>query len=1643
MFVALPESAAEAQVAVQRTRFELPFSNGYGAVLVDFSDDGRRVTQFREHLFAAEEPLLDANGDEVWDGGDFAAAYTRNILYDAYFGLRNGEGQAWLTSVPVDHDASGYAGWAPGEQGGTGVVQMVQQMGPLEATQYFFSPREVEHASFAMVMRVRNTSNATVEGAQAFSLHNFHLGYGRASSPWFVHEVIGNNGETLIVDGNHFIERGFAGVVVARALGNVAHFGTAPGADPFQIVASTDDDLPDNPPAMVAENDVLGSWQFDLGDLGPGEDAWVAVVVAHHGDPFADQDLLDALAVYTDAQTVLSEEIDAWAAFQQSVTLPDDLKAYEEPLLRHSAAMLRMGQVREESFYLREWLSEDGEVRRTRFPSKDAPAQLPGVVEHNGFGAVLASMPPGNWTYAWIRDGAYAVAGMAQLGMHQEARDALSFYLNAEAGRFQHWQELDGYDMPEYQISLVRYYGFGVEETDFNDYGPNLEFDGFGLFLWALRYYEHVTGDTTLADENWELVSTEVADVIVALIDPITGLLRPDSSIWETHWNGRERHWSYTNITAVRGLCDAAEMAQRVGDDARAVLYREVAEDLRDAIATRLTDAEGFIASNLEELEAGTGYYDAAVLDAIAMGLFDPAEKIATGTLAGMDQELLVAASGVGWARNDDRWDHQGSEDLSPWGSDYDSAEWVITDLRGAIATRMAGDDARSDAILQWVLAQSMENFLMVAETYDEVTGTYKFNHPMLGFGAGAFALAVAHREGMPLGPACGAYYEDEETGETGDEGDTEGDDETGGDPDTTTTGTDPSATATVDPSGPGGDDRGTSDGDEMELDPPLDGDAGGCGCRTTDDRGGLAVLGLLGLLGLLRRRSVAVTAAAMLTTACGDDERPSSDGTDGTDDSATTVPVTSAETTVHTTGLTTDDGDTTSDDTGEDDTTGGDDWGEEVDVCPVDFTFQLPGGASDPRIAGEWHGFDLGTATPMQNDGGVHVATIDLAPGLQAYKVVFDQGGETRWELDPGQTRRKYVDEIENSAVLVADCNLPRFEVLESLATRDAAGQGRYGALLEYVDGAQGSGAAADDYVAVLRHGGDERPLTLDELMIDQATGDVTLELEDLVDGKYTVVIEAATRSGKVSEPLRLVFWIEAEPFSWEDALIYMVLTDRYRDGEPGNNAGPTPMADERGDFWGGDLQGVRQSIESGLLDELGVRAIWLTPWQTNPTNAYLAGDGIHWVTGYHGYWPVKAREVDPRFGGEEALREMVEAAHAHGIRILQDYVINHVHEDHEYMQAHPEWFRTGCVCGTENCGWTTHALECLFTPYMPDINHTVSEANAQFIEDAVWWIDEFDLDGLRIDAVKHVEEAATRNLSAAVRETFEQAGTHYFLMGETAMGWNDCADPCNDENYGTIAHYVGPHGLDGQLDFVLYHGVSYRVFAYGDNGMLHADHWFSHGQTKWPQGSIMTPYIGDHDKPRFSTLAHYRGQDGAHDKGIAHNQFFDTAVAPSDGEPYRRTRIGMAWLMGLSGAPLLYYGDEYGQWGGADPNNRLMWRPEAELNAWEAETLAFVRDLGQARQQIRALRRGAYVSMSADEDTLVYGRLEAPGEAAIVALTRSLSDQQVTTSVVQLGFAPGTVLHDAMGGPDVTVTAGGQVTLDIPASGAVILAP
>lgn len=767
--LSLLAASASAEVPVTRTVHHLPSSNGRGALMIDL--DTVRISHFRERLPATEEPVLDEQGKEVWGGSDFEVVKTRDLLLDAYFGLRIGGTQKWLTSLPPDRDASGYAPYVAGKRGGTGIATLVQHEGDLELSTYAFAPRALGASGFVMLLKIKNTGQAKVTNVGAFSLHNFHLGFGRPG----VREETSANGETAVFhpERNELEERGFAGVIAARPLGTIAHraafpsSSTGPG-NAYEVVNNGGTaDLADLAGAAPTADDTVTAYQFTSGDLEPGAEVWTGVAFAHHGDPQAIATAQAALAAYVGQKTakqLFDTEIASWKAFQEARIVPKGLSPDEDALFRQSVAMLSMAQVHESEAFLREFLTKDGEPRRTRFGAElgGVPATLPGVVKHRGNGAVIASLPPGEWTISWIRDASYAIAAMSEVGMKDEAKDALAFYLGAEANRFQLWDELKPYSMPPYQMSLVRYQGFGVEETDFNQFGPNLEFDGFGLFLWALRRYELASKDDVFTKNNWPTISTKVSDAIVKLVDPSTQLLHKDSSIWETHWKGRERAWTYTNLTAAKGLCDASEMASHVGDTARATSYREAGIALRKAIAERLLTKTHALASNREELEAGDeeGCYDAAVLDGISMGLFDPKGSIAKATLAALD-EHLAAPAGAGWSRNDDFKDHAGKDDLSPWGGEYDGAEWVVTDLRGAIATRLAGDTTRSDRLLDWVVKQSAANYLEVAETYDQNTGVYKFNSPMVGFGAGAYVLALAQRGGLDEAPACGAYFDE------------------------------------------------------------------------------------------------------------------------------------------------------------------------------------------------------------------------------------------------------------------------------------------------------------------------------------------------------------------------------------------------------------------------------------------------------------------------------------------------------------------------------------------------------------------------------------------------------------------------------------------------------------------------------------------------------------------------------------------------------------------------------------------------------------------------------------------------------------------------------------------------------------------
>lgn len=690
-------------------------------------------------------------------------AETRNVAFDVYPGVRVGSAGKWLSEVAPSKVAY---------QTGTGIIVVTRSHAGLEIDEHIFAPIDLPEHAFVSLVRVKRTSGSGP--VSVYGLFNFHLGSG-SPKPSASQETIAWDGAR-----DAFMEWGPSGLTVGYgSIGASAHHGSSP-QNPYPAL-NAGQSLADNAGTGGSADDAVGGLEWSLGDLAPGETKWAgSYVVLDDKSNVAPR--IDAVKAWIGSKTpeqLLAAEKAAWSGWHTPV--PSGLGAFEDPLYRQQMAILRMGQVRE--------------------PGK-------------GDGQILASLPPGNWNIAWVRDMAYATAALAKSGHGAEAKRAIEFQLGADSGKYQ------SYVGAPYQISITRYFGDGVEETDSNENGPNIEFDGFGLFLWELGEYVTASKDDASLKAWWPVVSEKVGDPLVKLQEQ-SGLIAADSSIWEVHWNGQQKHFAYTTLTAATGLCWAATLAEKVGDTARATTYRAAGKKAQGALVAKLSAADGTLAQSSEDLAAGKGFLDAAAIEAVGFGLVDPKGKAAQATLASM-QAKLIPVSGRGFMRNDD-------------GGWYDSQEWVFVDLRTANVMRLGASPAAAD-LLGWITAQGTENFGLISELHDATTADYKGEMPMVGFGAGAYALALIDRATGATPMPCGEYASEgsggSNTGGAGGSGGTAGSAGGGG------------ASSGGASSGGTGTGGGKASGDD---------DDGGCGCRAPG-RSNASALGALLVLAALGR---------------------------------------------------------------------------------------------------------------------------------------------------------------------------------------------------------------------------------------------------------------------------------------------------------------------------------------------------------------------------------------------------------------------------------------------------------------------------------------------------------------------------------------------------------------------------------------------------------------------------------------------------------------------------------------------------------------------------------------------------------------------------------------------------------------------
>jgi glycosidase len=667
---------------------------------------------------------------------------------------------------------------------------------------------------------------------------------------------------------------------------------------------------------------------------------------------------------------------------------------------------------------------------------------------------------------------------------------------------------------------------------------------------------------------------------------------------------------------------------------------------------------------------------------------------------------------------------------------------------------------------------------------------------------------------------------------------------------------------------------------------------------------------------------------------------------------------------------------------------------------CETAFTFAPGASVPSVAIAGEWD--DFTSRTPMTNEGGTYRASVALPKGDWAYKVVV-AGND--WRLDPGHGRRKYLGGVENSRVLVEDCDLPRLEIVRHAATSTGVT-----IELQYLDGQKGAGLDPNALAVSIKGDPAKVPATIG------VDGKVTIARNDLPKGKYTFVIEAKDRAGRAAAPLLIPTWIEDRPYDFRDGPLYFVFTDRFRNGDKSNDA-PLPGVDARANYQGGDFAGVLAALKEGWFDDLGVKSIWLAPVNDNTNKPGRGGDGRQY-SGYHGYWPIEPRATDEHLGTLAELRAITAEAHKRGIRVLIDLVQNQVHEDHSYVTAHRSagWFNGdgSCVCGSQGCSWDDRPVDCWFTSYLPDVNWTSTAAADAFIDDAIWWLVEADADGLRVDAVKHMNDVASTALRTEIRARLEGGNARYWLVGETFTGGDD-------GGRNLIRRYIGPWSLGGQFDFPLYWSID-RAFAQNAGTMAALDADARKSLVFYGPDALMSPFLGNHDVSRFLSRAAGQIANDAQDQA-----WRAPPPSPDRDEPYERAFLAHAFLLGQPGVPLLYYGDEVGLPGTADPDNRRFMPAESALSARERKLLDRVRILAKARGTHPGLQRGVYTTLLAESEGTGDGYVFARGsgdDLAVVALNRGSTARTIRVAVpASLATPDGTVLRDLLGGPSVTV--------------------
>jgi glycosidase len=486
---------------------------------------------------------------------------------------------------------------------------------------------------------------------------------------------------------------------------------------------------------------------------------------------------------------------------------------------------------------------------------------------------------------------------------------------------------------------------------------------------------------------------------------------------------------------------------------------------------------------------------------------------------------------------------------------------------------------------------------------------------------------------------------------------------------------------------------------------------------------------------------------------------------------------------------------------------------------------------------------------------------------------------------------------------------------------------------------------------------------------------------------------IQIATPSGKTSVNFSLLARKPSQGkfqgFSPDDA-IYLIMPDRFADGDPSND--PPPAAPRTYDrskaraYHGGDFRGIRDHLD--YLRDLGVTAIWLTPIVDNDNSS---------PQDYHGYGAVDEYAVEEHFGTQKDLQDLAAAARAKGIKMIFDFVPNHIGPKHPWVAAPPEpdWFHGTqehhlIASGDFQFLTDPHAppkywrnvVEGWFANALPDMNQENPDVAEYFIENALWWAEETGIDGYRLDTFPYVSRQFWSEWHRALRQVYPRMTT----VGEVMNG-----DPVITSFFaGDRAQNDGiDSGVTAVFDYPFYYALREGLIENNSParivGVLAEDHLY-------PHPDLLVTFAGNHDVSRLAS----------------------EKAASLD-----KIKLAFSIVLTMRGTPELYYGDEIGMTGGNDPDNRRDFPggfPGDKQSAFtqsgrtpeQQEIFSHVQKLLSLRKEHPALRHGQLWHISWDESSYAFARTTSEERLLVVF------NSGATTKTLRLPFA-GTPLQGA----------------------------